>query len=85
MKSAGFDLDNNAINDEQRVHWAPDDIPEVYDVTPMIHFCRTGDLKMCRYLFVNGASCTRVDDDGFWFPMYAAAMGLLFACLQVAS
>jgi hypothetical protein len=38
--------------------------------TPMVYFVIKGDLKMCRYLFVNGAKCTQT-----WrhFPLYFAA------------
>ena len=44
-----------------------------WEITPMIYFCLKGDLKMCRYLFVNGADCRKGSDDGIWFPMLAAA------------
>ncbi|OEU17873.1 hypothetical protein FRACYDRAFT_238301 [Fragilariopsis cylindrus CCMP1102] len=60
MKDSGFDLGTD-INQEQRIprfadggttrHWER--------VTPMTNFVIKGDLKMCRYLFVNGAKCTR--------------------------
>ena len=29
----------------------------IWVATPRIYFCLKGDIKMCRYLFVNGASC----------------------------
>ena len=42
---------------------------------PITYFCRVGDLKMCRYLLSKGASTTATSTDGFWFPMYTAALG----------
>ena len=77
LKNAGFDLEkyNNDINDEQNV--PPAFIGygiSTWVVTPMIYFCGKGDLKMCRYLFVNGASCSKETSNRFWFPMYVAAL-----------
>jgi hypothetical protein len=72
LTNAKFDLEkyNKDVNDEHNIE---EDSHGWLVVTPMIHFCSERDLKMCRYLFVNGADCRKVSDDGFWFPMYAAA------------
>ena len=75
MKDFGFDLDTD-INQEQRIprfadggttrHWER--------VTPMTNFVIKGDLKMCRYLFVNGAKCTRTTNATRTnFPLLMAA------------
>jgi len=72
MIDAGFDLDKD-INDEEIHHKMIEHKSD--PITPMIYFClRKGDLKMCRYLFANGATCTQTTKSGFWFPMYAAAL-----------
>lgn len=43
--------------------------------TPLIRFCLEGNLKMCRYLLSRGADCREENDDGFYFPLYAAVDG----------
>ena len=77
MIDAGFHSDT-VINDEHIANTIQVERP---CVTPMIYFCRNkGDLKMCCYLFVNGATCTHSSSDGFWFPMYAAASKIIKSC-----
>jgi hypothetical protein len=81
LTNAKFDLEkyNKDIYDEHNIEEESSDSWLV--VTPMIHFCREGDLKMCRYLFVNGADCRKGSDNGFWFPMHAAAtQRYLYVC-----
>ena len=46
-----------------------------WQTSPMTHFCRAGDLPMCRFLLAKGASITKASDDGWWFPMIAAVRG----------
>jgi len=41
--------------------------------TPLIYFCRTGNLLVIKVLFLIGADCTRLCERQFWFPMLAAA------------
>lgn len=73
MKDGGFDLDTD-INQEQRM---PRFIPDGRyweRLTPMTNFVIKGDLKMCRYLFVNGAKCTRATNATRGnFPLLMAA------------
>jgi hypothetical protein len=87
LTNAGFDLEkyDKDINEYQSAPLIHEDIDDDdddddddaypdWDVTPMIYFCRKGDLKMCRYLLVNGADCRKKGGyDAFWCPMYAAA------------
>lgn len=70
MIDAGFDSDVD-INAEQ-AGLKMKEINFRY-FTPMVYFCHKGDLQMCRYLFVNGAS-TQTNGRVFLFPMYAAAL-----------
>ena len=74
LQDAGFDPDS-----PQLVHHFGDEI-----LIPMTHFCRIGDLKMCRYLLSKGALATQTwhddsddDDDANYIisPMSAAASG----------
>ena len=52
----------------------------IYTIKPMGYFCWIGDLKMMRWLYVNGAD-TRDEDVKRWFPMYGAALyGDLESC-----
>jgi len=69
LTNAHFNLERyyKDINDEHNLENFS------WEITPMIYFCLKGDLKMCRYLFVNGADCRKGSDDGIWFPMLAAA------------
>jgi len=51
-----------------------------YSFTPMVHFAKVGDLKMCRFLLSKGASTTSGTGDAS-FPMYQAALyGHLDVC-----
>ena len=63
----GFDPDDEAL----------DNVYEIWgvgvEITPMIHFARKGDAKMCRYLASRGASTTKASGCGESFPMYVAA------------
>jgi hypothetical protein len=73
MKDSGFDLDTD-INQEQRISKFADDSRYWERLTPMTNFVIKGDLKMCRYLFVNGAKCTRTTNaTGSNFPLLMAA------------
>ena len=69
LTNAHFNLERyyKDINDEHNLENFS------WEITPMIYFCCEGDLKMCRYLFVNGADCRKGSNDGIWFPMLAAA------------
>eukprot|EP00751_Fragilariopsis_kerguelensis_P014201 CAMPEP_0170761004 /NCGR_PEP_ID=MMETSP0733-20121128/1908_1 /TAXON_ID=186038 /ORGANISM="Fragilariopsis kerguelensis, Strain L26-C5" /LENGTH=266 /DNA_ID=CAMNT_0011100895 /DNA_START=181 /DNA_END=977 /DNA_ORIENTATION=- len=72
LTNAKFNLERyyKDINDEHNL----EDYSNLWvEISPMIYFCCEGDLKMCRYLFVNGADCRKGSDDGLWFPMLAAA------------
>ena len=60
----GFDPDNVS---EKRLFYVSGS-----QLTPMSYFSRKGDLPMMRWLYMKGAD-TRDEDEGFWFPMYAAA------------
>jgi hypothetical protein len=86
MKDVGFDLDKD-IDDLQLVPLTVGGIGNErikWQLTPMVHFVIKGDLKMCRYLFVNGAKCTHIPDSSantFQFPLSMAAQeGLLDIC-----
>ena len=53
---------------------------EFYAIKPMGYFARKGDLRMMRWLYVNGAE-TRDEDITIHFPMYLAAVcGHLDCC-----
>ena len=67
----GFDPDDAALNNLYEA-W-DQNFFRGHKVTPMIHFARKGDLKMCRYLVSRGASTTKASTCWEWFPMYAAA------------
>ena len=56
LKKKGFDP--NDVSKEKKTGW-----------TPMIYFCKMGNLKMIRYLAFRGANCQTSDRSG-WFPMY---------------
>ena len=43
-------------------------------VTPLIHFCWTGNLLFVKLLFLIGAKCTRISKIN-WFPMLSAVQG----------
>ena len=66
----GFDPDN--VSDrKEKYSWTSfaDN-----SISPMGYFAGEGELKMMRWLYVNGAD-TRDEDVDFWFPMYRAAQG----------
>ena len=44
-----------------------------FSLTPMGYFALKGDLKMMRWLYVNGADTRDLDSEIYWFPMYCAA------------
>ena len=75
MKNCGFDdLNKDNINRGMILFMVGSKYCE-YWVTPMSYFVIKGDLKMCRFLFVNyGAKCTQTTDDGGvrQFPLYYA-------------
>ena len=50
--------------------------PDVIDnMTPLIHFCSKGDMKMVRYLYYcKGASMTEPSPKGYFFPLFMASM-----------
>ena len=72
----GFDPDN--VADIKFFSGIDDD--DSYTVKPMGYFAQRGDLKMMRWLYVNGADTRDEDVSVFhvYFPMMSAA------CLQVA-
>ena len=69
--------------EEEITGFEPDDIvgiksqagifSEGYEISPMGYFCRSGDMPMVRWLYVNGAD-TRDENVGLCFPMYIAAV-----------
>ena len=66
----GFDPDDAALDNIYAVK------TDVFDgkITPMIHFARKGDGKMCRYLISRGASTTKTSELEYpLYAMYAAA------------
>ena len=64
LEEAGFEEGN----------FFEEDLTSEYVImTPMIHFCLHGDLKMCRFLLSKGASTTESTHDFMWFPIVAAA------------
>lgn len=86
-----MDVVDDRTNYEEVIGFDPDDaaLDNIYDfvweldaaVTPMLHFVKKGDLKMCRYLVSRGASTTKASRCGIWFPMIVAAReGNLDAC-----
>ena len=80
LKEIGFDPENvNERCHKNNLHLGVGNVWGVrgsnYSITPMIYFCRLGNLDMCRYLFSRGADCTQSSSNNFWFPMYAAALG----------
>ena len=50
-----------------------DSFPHRMSTTPIIHFCRLGNVRMCRYLIFRGADCLKLGWGGN-SPMYWAAM-----------
>ena len=62
LEEAGFRPDN--FTEEEKTE-------DEYFMSPMIHFCFTGDLRMCRFLLTKGASTTESCEDGSWFPLMA--------------
>ena len=69
----GFDP-NNVGDVKSDYHRYDEDSPyrDSNGIKPMDYFARKGDLKMMRWLYVNGAD-TRYDDAAVGFPMYEAA------------
>ena len=63
----GFDPDN--VADIKRTYAQKGD--DIYRIKPMGYFAERGDLKMMRWLYVNGAD-TRDEEVGFYFPMIRA-------------
>ena len=74
----GFDPDNVTEVKSEGV----DDkgTPDYNEITPMCYFAKKGDLRMMRWLYVNGAD-TRDEQLMSWFPMLRAALrGNLAVC-----
>ena len=46
-----------------------------WTATAMMHFCRSGDLKMCRFLLAKGASVANPKEAEYWSPLLAAVIG----------
>ena len=44
-----------------------------WDVSPLLYFCRRGNLLIVRLLFLIGADCTQLGTCDYLFPMLAAA------------
>ena len=65
--AAGFDPDNVA----DIKHFYARQSYDIYRIKPMGYFAEKGDLKMMRWLYVNGAD-TRDEEVGFYFPMIRA-------------
>lgn len=63
----GFNPDN--VDDIKRTSAQQGD--DIYRIKPMSYFAERGDLKMMRWLYVNGAD-TRDEEIGFYFPMIRA-------------
>ena len=53
-------------------------------VTPMLYFCGTGNLQMCRYLIDRRADCRTTDEYG-GSPMFAAAAAGHFEIMKLLS
>ena len=70
LKDAGFDPDAS-VDDAAVVQFTPS---LKWGVTPMIYFCRRGDMPMCRYLRSKGASTTRMGKHEWPFPMLTAVL-----------
>ena len=49
-------------------------VSRFYEVTPLIHFCWTGNLLIVKLLFLIGADSTKLNEYRYRFPMYAAAV-----------
>ena len=79
MKEAGFDPDDVTkeceLSEDARDPIGVDDDLGYELMHPITYFCRIGDLKMFRYLLSKGASTTTTSTNGWWFPMYTAAIG----------
>ena len=60
LKEVGFDPDN--VNDVRTYAFDPAQEWDLWTAAPMGHFCRAGDLPMCRYLLAKGASITKACD-----------------------
>ena len=69
---AGFDPDS--VSDKKHKYICDHRRRDEYVITAMGYFAGEGDLRMMRWLYLNGAD-TRDEDVDFWFPMYAAARG----------
>ena len=77
----GFDPDDAALDDLYRADY--NDYDEELQVTPMMHFAKKGDAKMCRYLISRGASTTKSSNADYplCYPMYLATeVGHLDVC-----
>ena len=66
----GFDPDN--IGDVKSIDEEDEDTLDYNAITPMGYFAELGDLRMMRWLYINGAD-TRDVDVARCFPMYLAA------------
>ena len=68
LEKAGFDPGavNEAVyvTDEVWAHYEDGEEADEWEATPLIYFCRAGDVKMCRYLIAKGASITKFSDKG---------------------
>ena len=67
----GFDPDN--IGDVKSIDEEDEDTLDYNAITPMGYFAELGDLRMMRWLYINGAD-TRDVEIQKWFPMYVAAV-----------
>ena len=78
----GFDPEN--VRDRKHKYIRDYRRREEFVITAMGYFAGEEDLKMMRWLYVNGAD-TRDEDVDIWFPMYAAARGgKIHACKWLA-
>ena len=69
LQSMGFSTEKKDISGTKTVGTVN---KYFYKCTPLIWFCAVGDVKMVRYLLVNGADGRKENKNGTWFPMLAA-------------
>ena len=76
IESAQRELINNGVDlkmDVNQIQNLPTHPQHNWEVTPMIHFCWTGNLRIVKVLCLIGANCTQLCKLGYHFPMLSAA------------
>ena len=84
IQAAKRELSNGGIDLQQDINERQTISPFTGTVTPLIYFLRRGNLLIVKLLFLIGADCTKLSNNGNfenWFPMLTAvAAGHLDIC-----